>query len=106
MIVGPVSFHQEKSFFQKIQSLEFLSLIAMTAGAIKTGHPIMCNGANLAYEKQAFFDVGGFGIDRFSSGDDVFLLHRKHLNDLILIAKEKNYYIIRPLSQLGLVISA
>ncbi len=76
MIVGPVSFHQEKSFFQKIQSLEFLSLIAMTAGAIKTGHPIMCNGANLAYEKQAFFDVGGFGIDRFSSGDDVFLLQR------------------------------
>ena len=76
MIVGPVSFHQEKSFFQKIQSLEFLSLIAMTAGAIKTGHPIMCNGANLAYEKKAFFDVGGFGIDRFSSGDDVFLLQR------------------------------
>jgi cellulose synthase/poly-beta-1,6-N-acetylglucosamine synthase-like glycosyltransferase len=76
MIVGPVSFHKEESFFQKIQSLEFLSLIAMTAGAIKTGHPIMCNGANLAYEKQAFFDVGGFGIDRFSSGDDVFLLQR------------------------------
>ncbi|NOX48394.1 MAG: glycosyltransferase [Chlorobi bacterium] len=76
MIVGPVSFHREKTFFQKIQSLEFLSLIAMTAGAIKTGHPIMCNGANLAYEKQAFFDVGGFGIDRFSSGDDVFLLQR------------------------------
>lgn len=80
MIVAPVSFHQEKTFFQKFQSLEFLSLIAITAGAIKTGHPIMCNGANLAYEKKAFFDVGGFGIDRFSSGDDVFLLQkiRKH----------------------------
>jgi len=83
MIVGPVSFHKEKTFFQKIQSLEFLSLIAMTAGAIKTGYPIMCNGANLAYEKKAFFDVGGFGIDRFSSGDDVFLLHRirKHFGN-------------------------
>ncbi len=83
MIVGPVSFHWENTFFQKIQSLEFLSLIAITAGAIKTGHPIMCNGANLAYEKQAFFDVGGFGIDRFSSGDDVFLLHRirKHFGN-------------------------
>ncbi|RLD55049.1 MAG: glycosyl transferase [Bacteroidetes bacterium] len=83
MIVGPVSFHKENTFFQKIQSLEFLSLIAITAGAIKTGHPIMCNGANLAYEKQAFFDVGGFGIDRFSSGDDVFLLHRirKHFGN-------------------------
>jgi cellulose synthase/poly-beta-1,6-N-acetylglucosamine synthase-like glycosyltransferase len=96
MIVGPVNFHQEKSFFQKIQSLEFLSLIAMTAGSIKTGHPIMCNGANLAYEKQAFFDVGGFGIDRFSSGDDVFLLQRirKHFgSNSVRFLKSKDAFV-------------
>ena len=34
----------------------------------------MCNGANLAYEKSAFEEVGGFGTDSFASGDDVFLL--------------------------------
>lgn len=36
----------------------------------------MCNGANLAYEKEAFNEVGGFGSDSFASGDDVFLLLR------------------------------
>lgn len=74
MIVGPVTFHQESSFFEKMQTLEFLSLIAITAGAIRIGKPIMCNGANLAYEKKAFNESGGFNSDRFSSGDDVFLL--------------------------------
>lgn len=76
MIVGPVSFFNETTFFQKMQTLEFLSLIAITGGAIKAGRPIMCNGANLAYEKEAFNEVGGFGSDSFASGDDVFLLLR------------------------------
>jgi len=74
MIVGPVCFYNESSIFEKMQSFEFLSLIAITAGAIRMGRPIMCNGANLAYEKSAFITVGGFGNDKFSSGDDVFLL--------------------------------
>lgn len=74
MIVGPVCFHNESSIFEKMQSFEFLSLIAITAGAIRINRPIMCNGANLAYEKTAFYTVGGFGNDKFSSGDDVFLL--------------------------------
>jgi cellulose synthase/poly-beta-1,6-N-acetylglucosamine synthase-like glycosyltransferase len=74
MIVGMVSYHEEKTFFEKMQTLEFLSLIAITGGAISAGRPIMCNGANLAYEREAFEAVGGFGDDSFSSGDDVFLL--------------------------------
>jgi cellulose synthase/poly-beta-1,6-N-acetylglucosamine synthase-like glycosyltransferase len=74
MIVGPVSFHNEQSWFEKMQTVEFLSLIGITAGAISIGRPIMCNGANLAYEKSSFHEVGGFGNDKFSSGDDVFLL--------------------------------
>lgn len=74
MIVGPVSFHNEASFFEKMQTEEFLSLIAITGGAIRIGKPIMCNGANLAYEKSAFYEAGGFGSDKFSSGDDVFLM--------------------------------
>lgn len=74
MIVGPVCFHNESSFFEKLQTLEFLSLIAITGGAIRIGRPIMCNGANLVYEKKTFLEAGGFGNDGFSSGDDVFLL--------------------------------
>ena len=54
MIVGPVCFHNETSIFEKIQTLEFLSLIAITGGAIRIGRPIMCNGANLYMKKRHF----------------------------------------------------
>jgi poly-beta-1,6-N-acetyl-D-glucosamine synthase len=74
MIVGPVAYHNTNTIFEKLQATEFLSLIAITGGAIGIRRPIMCNGANLAYEKTAFEKVGGFGTDRFASGDDVFLL--------------------------------
>lgn len=37
----------------------------------------MCNGANLAYEKSAFYEVGGFNnIDNIASGDDMLLMHK------------------------------
>ncbi|MCK4361341.1 MAG: glycosyltransferase [Bacteroidales bacterium] len=75
MIVGPVCFLNDNKWFKKLQSLEFLSLIASGAGAIEIGLPIMCNGANLAYQKQAFDEVNGFETkNEFVSGDDVFLL--------------------------------
>jgi cellulose synthase/poly-beta-1,6-N-acetylglucosamine synthase-like glycosyltransferase len=74
--VGPVSFHHEASIFENMQTMEFLSLIAITGGAIQIGKPLMCNGANLAYEKSAYLQAGGFGDDKFSSGDDVFLMFK------------------------------
>ncbi|GAB4315065.1 MAG: glycosyltransferase [Bacteroidales bacterium] len=76
MIVGPVMYEDIPSPFTRMQGLEFLSLIAITGGAIKIGRPVMCNGANLMYEKSAFDAVGGFSKDGFASGDDVFLLLR------------------------------
>ncbi len=37
----------------------------------------MCNGANIAYTKQAFTSVNGFsGIDHIASGDDMLLMHK------------------------------
>lgn len=37
----------------------------------------MCNGANLAYERDAFFEVRGFeGIDTIPTGDDMLLMHK------------------------------
>jgi cellulose synthase/poly-beta-1,6-N-acetylglucosamine synthase-like glycosyltransferase len=37
----------------------------------------ICNGANLAYEKKLFHEVGGFkGIDHVASGDDVLLMQK------------------------------
>ena len=75
MIIGPVCFHNDDSVFKKLQNLEFLSLIASGAGATKISHPLMCNGANLAFSKSAYNKVMEKGeIDNFTSGDDIFLM--------------------------------
>jgi len=75
MIAAPVAFSDEKSWLEKWQSLDLCGMMAITAGAITNGFPNMCNGANLAYEKKVFEEVGGFtGIDKQPSGDDVMLM--------------------------------
>ena len=77
MIIGPVCFYNEKNIFQKMQSLEFLSLISSGAASSHMGIPTMCNGANLAYEKNAFIKVKGFDENNnYTSGDDIFLMHK------------------------------
>lgn len=77
MISSPVAYDQEKSFFERSQSLEFLYLIGLGASTIGNNKPSTCNGANLAYERDAFYEVGGFqGIDDLASGDDELLLHK------------------------------
>ena len=52
----------------------------------------MCNGANLAYTKKAFEEVGGFtGIDNIASGDDMLLMHKiyKRYPDKVMFLKSK-----------------
>jgi cellulose synthase/poly-beta-1,6-N-acetylglucosamine synthase-like glycosyltransferase len=75
MIAGPVCFHHEKNFFEKLQILEFSGLIGIGAGAIAHGFPLLCNGANLAYTKKIFLEVQGFsGSQSVASGDDTQLM--------------------------------
>ncbi|RDV11828.1 glycosyltransferase [Pontibacter diazotrophicus] len=78
-ISGPVSFHQTHSVFEKMQLVEFSSLIGIGGASIGVGEPNMCNGANLAYRKDIFDSVAGFaGNEGIASGDDEFLLHKVH----------------------------
>jgi cellulose synthase/poly-beta-1,6-N-acetylglucosamine synthase-like glycosyltransferase len=75
MIVGPVCFDNEKSFFEKIQSVEFMSLVGSSGASLFFNKPLMCNGANLAYEKKSFEDMGGFqSHEGVASGDDMLLM--------------------------------
>jgi cellulose synthase/poly-beta-1,6-N-acetylglucosamine synthase-like glycosyltransferase len=75
MIAAPVLFKEDKNMFEEFQSLDFLGLMGITCSSIFHQFPVMCNGANLAYEKQAFYDVNGFeGIDYIASGDDMLLM--------------------------------
>lgn len=74
-VAGPVMMQPEDSLFSKFQCLEFNSLLASTAGSIGINKPFMCNGANMAFSKNAYFQLKANSMDeRLASGDDVFLL--------------------------------
>lgn len=76
-IAAPVNFYNEKNIFEKAQSLDFLGLMLITGSGINKGFMHMCNGANLAYQRQVFYDVDGFnGIDALASGDDMLLMQK------------------------------
>jgi len=77
MLSSPVVYSEEKSFFERLQTLEFLYLIGLGAAGIGNKNPTTCNGANLAYRKDVFYEMGGFsGIDELASGDDELFLHK------------------------------
>ncbi len=77
LISGPVAFTTNGSVFGSLQTVEFASLIGAGAATLALGHPTMCNGANLCYQKAAFGAVNGFaGIDHVASGDDELLMHK------------------------------
>ena len=76
-IAMPVYIHPAQTFLQRFQSLDFTMLQAITAGAVSSHLHSMCNGANLAYTREAFYRVGGFeGIDGVASGDDMLLMEK------------------------------
>lgn len=79
MISGPVKILQQGNLFQRWQSLEFAGLNALGGVAMNKGRPNMCNGANLAYRKSAYYACKGLeGYENVASGDDEFLMHKIH----------------------------
>lgn len=59
-----------------LQSTEQAALLGMCMGSALSHAPVLAYGANLAFTASAFREVGGFGVDHFASGDDLFLLRR------------------------------
>ena len=76
-IAMPVVYNSNKNFLEIFQSLDFMTLQGITGASVYKRIHSMCNGANLAYTKQAFEEVNGFkGIDNIASGDDMLLMHK------------------------------
>lgn len=77
MVCGPVSYTHHSSFFAKWQTMDMIGMVGMAGGGINIGAPNTCNGANLSYRKETFYEVDGFkGNDGIASGDDDFLMHK------------------------------
>lgn len=76
-VAAPVMFRHTGTFLSAFQLLDFISLQGITAAAVSAGYHSMCNGANIAYRKDVFYEVGQFrGIDQIASGDDMLLMHK------------------------------
>jgi cellulose synthase/poly-beta-1,6-N-acetylglucosamine synthase-like glycosyltransferase len=77
LVFGPVHLRSGGKFFGRIQQMEFASVIGTGMAAYGLGHALYCNGANMAYRKEAFLEVEGFaGSDHIASGDDQFVLKK------------------------------
>ena len=96
LVSGPVSYHKQKGIFLGLQTLEFISLIGVGAGAIGVKNAIFCNGANMAYRKSEFLELNNFENDDAVSGDDVFFLHsvKEKYKDAIAFTKNKNAIVL------------
>jgi len=76
-ISAPVKFSLQNSLLFHFQNLNFTSLMGSTLGGFGIGNPFMCNGANLCYHKETFFELKGFeGNANIASGDDIFLMEK------------------------------
>ncbi|GAC1588399.1 MAG: glycosyltransferase [Ginsengibacter sp.] len=105
-IAAPVSFYEEKNDLLKIfQSIDFLTMQGITGAAVNEKFQCMCNGANLAYEKKVFEEVGGFtGIDKIASGDDMLLMHKifSRYPERVLFLKNKDVIVsTKPMDSIG-----
>lgn len=77
MVVGAVVYKTKNNWFHHFQQLDLLRLQGTIIGSFGIGKPFMCNGANFAYTKKFFQELGGFGgINSTTSGDDVMLLQK------------------------------
>jgi len=101
-ISGPVMM-KEGRFFGELQSIEFASLIGVGGAMLYYRKPVMCNGANLAYRREAFFEVGGYEDNRHViSGDDEFLMYKiskRYPAGTIFMKSKQSTVTVKPVSR-------
>ena len=91
-IAAPVVFRHQNNVLQIFQALDFLTLQGITAVSVNSKLFGMSNGANMAYNREIFSDVGGFsGIDKIASGDDMLLMNKIWEKD-----KKNIHYLLSP----------
>lgn len=76
-IAAPVAISSDGSIWQGMQQIEFASLIGVSAVLMERHHPVMSNGANMAFNRLVYnsFDAN---LAATVSGDDMFLMHHIH----------------------------
>lgn len=75
LAVLPVRLVNDHSVLGVLQTAEWNMLSALTAGSAQAGEAILCNGAHLAFHRDAVMEVLP-NEHSVSSGDDMFLLEK------------------------------
>ncbi len=76
LLILPLHIGPGKNLIGKLQEVEFASVMGVTAAMAMMRQPILCNGGNLCFRKEAYFRVRSERSDmHIPSGDDVFLLN-------------------------------
>jgi biofilm PGA synthesis N-glycosyltransferase PgaC len=75
IIIGLVGYTNCRGLIQNFFHLEFLALVVSGAGMASIGHSTMCNGANLAVDRQLYLQLIPELHADILTGDDIFLLH-------------------------------
>lgn len=77
VVLGAVLIAPAHGFCNAFQALDMAAYQFLTAATAWAGRPVLANGANFAFRRSLFEEVGGYaGVDHLPSGDDVLLLHK------------------------------
>lgn len=91
-VSGPVTFVQENTIWNQLQTVELSSLVGSAAVAIFMKKPIMSSAANMAYRKDSFEKVNGYeNTHNLASGDDELLMNKinNQYKGSVYFAKDK-----------------
>ena len=87
LVAGYAFPRSPRGWWPRLLALDNLAIGALSAGSIGMGHLLACTGRNLAYRRQVYEEVGGFGaIGHLIGGDDVYFAR--------LVASRTNWKIV------------
>lgn len=92
-IAAPVVIDCGPRLVEVFQAYDFAVLQGITGASVYKNFHTLCNGANMAYRRSAFYEVDGFnGIDTIASGDDMLLMYKiwKKYPDRVRYLKSKD----------------
>lgn len=95
LIFGAVLYPASRKFPGMMQNLEFLSLVASAAGSAGINSPILCNGANMGFDRKLYLRYMNQHQRSPVSGDDIFFLHwiKKHYPSEIHFLKSPDLFV-------------
>jgi cellulose synthase/poly-beta-1,6-N-acetylglucosamine synthase-like glycosyltransferase len=95
LVFGAVLYPAGLTFREMMQNLEFLSLVTSAAGSAGINRPILCNAANMGFDRKLYLQFASRQQSVPVSGDDIFFLHwmKQHYPDEIHFLKSGSSFV-------------